>query len=64
MQATHLVVTIIQVDELEWDEDNEAHCLDHGLSPLIADEVRTAAPLFFPNKAGKTASVLWLAQMT
>lgn len=46
----------IEVWELEWDEDNELHCLEHDLTPELAEEVRESAPRFFENRPGRTGS--------
>ncbi len=42
--------------EFEWDEQNEVHCAQHGVTPLIVQEIRDAAPKFFPNAEGKTGT--------
>lgn len=50
----------IVVDAFVWDEENESHCMRHGLTPFIAEEVRSRAPLFFLNKKRTTGSHLMI----
>ncbi len=46
----------ITVDDLEWDDDNERECRDHGFSPEIALEVLMGPVRFFPNKPRRTGT--------
>lgn len=53
----------IQVLEFDWDEDkpenqhsNLRHCARHGVTPIVAAEVKDGLPKFFLNDPGKTAS--------
>lgn len=48
-------VTIV-VGGFQWDDRNTEHCAQHGLTPGIAYQVRDGAPLFFPNKPGRTGT--------
>jgi hypothetical protein len=46
----------ISVDAFEWDDDNEAECGNHGLSPEIAFEVLIGMARFFLNKPRRTGT--------
>jgi hypothetical protein len=45
----------IDVWEFEWDDANLEH-QEHGLTPLLADEVKDRSPKFFANKPGKAGT--------
>jgi hypothetical protein len=46
----------VEVEELEWDEENVEHCARHQLTPDISESVRRGAPRYFANAEGKTGS--------
>lgn len=56
MLSVTIVAVEIEVAGLEWDEENEAHCARHGLTPMIAAKVLDGAPLFFAGKPRRTAT--------
>ena len=47
-------------EDLEFDEDNEAHLARHGITVTEVTQVWWNQPLYVPNKAGLTAAWLML----
>jgi hypothetical protein len=47
---------LLLVNLLEWDEANESHLADHGLTAEMVEEVLDNDPLFFNNVPGRTAT--------
>ena len=46
----------MDVDELEWDESNETHCAQHGVTPGLVEAVLDGQSKLFPNRAGMTGT--------
>ncbi|MDQ2706575.1 MAG: hypothetical protein M3Z25_02585 [Actinomycetota bacterium] len=44
-----------EADDLEFDDDNEAHLARHSITPREVAEVFLNQPVFVPNKKGLTA---------
>jgi len=45
----------VEVRELEWDEENEAHSR-HGVTPGVSASVLGNQPRLFANRAGKSGT--------
>jgi hypothetical protein len=46
----------IQIEEVEWDEHNEAHAARHDITPWLVDDILDGRPLFFPNLPGRSGT--------
>jgi uncharacterized DUF497 family protein len=49
-----------EADDLDFDDENEAHLARHGITPLEAHQVFVGKPIFVPNRKGLTATWLML----
>src|SRR5580765_2287567 len=43
----------IEIDDLEWDDENMHHCAANGVNMWDAEAVLRARPRFFPNKESR-----------
>ena len=46
----------LEVDDLEWDDTNEAHCARHGVTPTLVQAIMNDAPKFYANREGRTGT--------
>jgi hypothetical protein len=49
-----------EADDLDFDDENEAHLARHNVTPLEVVQVHRNQPVYVPNKAGVTAPWLML----